>query len=233
MLRWTREILCGLSLILFLTLLYITLFARKTATGITLNRSDQVPLANATIRTPHFYYLEIFADKLVVGHWRHPQMFERQKQSEKEQLASLEKQLATIENEPWRSRVSQHISELRQERGKNFYDRPDGFTFGAHGGLYVTPIKQIHSFVGIKYDGFPSLRYPANGFRCVVPIGWVLPLLLLAPFIRGFLFWRCFRRPSGHCSVCGYDLRASSGKCPECGTVCPPVAPHAVPSPSP
>ena len=61
MLRWTREILCGLSLILFLTLLYITLFARKTATGITLNRSDQVPLANATIRTPHFYYLEIFA----------------------------------------------------------------------------------------------------------------------------------------------------------------------------
>lgn len=49
---------------------------------------------------------------------------------------------------------------------------------------------------------------------------WV-PLLLSAVLptwrlIREWLITR--KRPEGSCRVCGYDLRASSVRCPECGT---------------
>ena len=48
---------------------------------------------------------------------------------------------------------------------------------------------------------------------------WKLFLLLAA----GPLLWACHRllprrRPAGLCPRCGYDLRATPGRCPECGT---------------
>jgi hypothetical protein len=42
----------------------------------------------------------------------------------------------------------------------------------------------------------------------------VLPLAWLAT--RGRRFLRR-RHRQGHCARCGYDLRASPGRCPECG----------------
>jgi hypothetical protein len=219
MFRWTRDALCGLSLILFIALFCITLFARKTATGITLYRWDHVPYANATIRTPHRYFLEIFSDRIVFGHWRHPEMFERQKQDDQQILATLEGALSRIKGEPGTSRLSEKISLLRKA-SENSDGQRNGFTFGVHGGLYVTPENQIPAFAGIKYDGFPCLRSPATGFRCVIPNAWLLPLLFLAPLIRGFSLWRSRRRRrEGHCSSCGYDLRATFDHCPECGAV--------------
>jgi len=46
---------------------------------------------------------------------------------------------------------------------------------------------------------------------CVLTVAW--PVVLLCRITRGR---RRFR--SGHCRVCGYDLRASLERCPECGT---------------
>ena len=55
----------------------------------------------------------------------------------------------------------------------------------------------------------------------IVPHAWIVLLLLLLPGLRGILWgrnkWRQ-KRNAGLCAKCGYDLRASTERCPECGT---------------
>lgn len=70
----------------------------------------------------------------------------------------------------------------------------------------------------------PPSRLPVITFtRAAFPL-WVF-LLLLSPLPVASLIRRYLRRRStcDQCRKCGYDLRASTGQCPECGTVIPVV----------
>lgn len=68
-------------------------------------------------------------------------------------------------------------------------------------------------------DPSASGKYVTNIREATVPLGYLtLPLLLLG--VPAVLRVRRHIRavPPGHCTRCGYDLRASKERCPECGT---------------
>jgi hypothetical protein len=78
-----------------------------------------------------------------------------------------------------------------------------------------------HIIVAPGHSAFPD----DYGLAGIVVGSW-LPLLLL----MGWLVWLRvndqlrrgrWRRSARHCIRCGYDLRASTGRCPECGTAIP------------
>lgn len=59
-----------------------------------------------------------------------------------------------------------------------------------------------------------------RGYRGVVVPSWFLTIVFtVIPAVTMVKLIRSFRRQRvGLCAVCGYDLRASPDRCPECGT---------------
>jgi hypothetical protein len=69
--------------------------------------------------------------------------------------------------------------------------------------------------------GRDSYRGRGGHWEQILFPAW-LPTTLFAalPLARGALFVRRRRRiREGHCKICGYDLRATPDRCPECGHV--------------
>jgi hypothetical protein len=61
-------------------------------------------------------------------------------------------------------------------------------------------------------------RPKAYLWELVVPL-W--PVVALTALLPAFRVWRWHRRrfAAGRCQKCGYDLRATPDRCPECGTI--------------
>ena len=69
------------------------------------------------------------------------------------------------------------------------------------------------------YWNQPPLHVPGAWAFCVALPHWLVLPLLAIPFLiwtrRSIRHWR--RRRRGLCTECGYDLRATPTRCPECG----------------
>ena len=71
----------------------------------------------------------------------------------------------------------------------------------------------------LRSGGWAGFAVHRNGRELVVGVPrWSLCLLLAVPAAARFA-WRSRRRNPGHCRQCGYDLRATPDRCPECGAL--------------
>jgi hypothetical protein len=78
--------------------------------------------------------------------------------------------------------------------------------------------------LGLSWGHVTYLTFSRKGFAAAVPvwmIGGISALVLIVWEMRHFLRRRFTRESNGFCSKCGYDLRATADRCPECGTVPP------------
>lgn len=81
-------------------------------------------------------------------------------------------------------------------------------------GWYLEGPQHPRFFLGFQWIG-PGSHYPYF-LHISAPLWPLVALLILTNVFWYRLDWRNRLRP-GFCTKCGYDLRATSNRCPECG----------------
>jgi hypothetical protein len=79
---------------------------------------------------------------------------------------------------------------------------------------YGASTQDDYSAAGFFYERFRALSVGWDRRGVEVPDWFLIAVLLVLPAMR----WAPRRRPApGSCPTCGYDLRATPQRCPECG----------------
>ena len=122
-----------------------------------------------------------------------------------------------------RARVTHSAAPARLTFDPGFFVQTDDAT-------HYADLREQFRHGGAEWMGFGLHCYtsvtPATGpwqrqhtyHAVLVPYWAVTLLLLLPPSCRFYCGWRRRRTVPGACSACGYDLRATPERCPECGT---------------
>jgi hypothetical protein len=104
---------------------------------------------------------------------------------------------------------------------EGFWTGPDSRFDSFSGGFRIS---HYESFVGSLDGRTRGPEYPGVAYWSWVIHDWFIVTVLIAPavglFIHRFLAKRI--TSDGFCFQCGYDLRATPDRCPECGTIPPP-----------
>ncbi len=95
------------------------------------------------------------------------------------------------------------------------------------------PRYSIEQSVGLKIQRLVPLRIltASGGGDALYPV-WIVPLwvpILLLAILPIMAMARRKKVPPGFCRRCGYDLRATTGICPECGQSASPDFPAPLP----
>lgn len=93
--------------------------------------------------------------------------------------------------------------------------------------MRVPDLTRLHSVLGVRYaEGWagrpaPTATGPPDYRLLLVPVWYPLLAFAVAPALWLVREWKHRkarqRGASGLCPACGYDLRASPDRCPECG----------------
>ncbi|MCH8052571.1 MAG: hypothetical protein IH895_00775 [Planctomycetes bacterium] len=102
---------------------------------------------------------------------------------------------------------------LRVSQSMLIYEEPDPSWIGLHSS----------GFTGFHTSWTPSYSYNKNSrfgyWRVAIPF-WIptslFSIILLPPLVQSYR--RRERKKLGLCVNCGYDLRGSKDRCPECGS---------------
>jgi hypothetical protein len=115
-------------------------------------------------------------------------------------------------------------------QGMESYDPgSDKFVGGARFMIYMRKHSESHFWVFSSFKGAVMQGMTVQ----IITIPLWLPLLLTGLIATLLLLARrrlYNRRKLGHCLQCGYDLRSSKEKCPECGTAIPAIAASPTPA---
>jgi hypothetical protein len=95
---------------------------------------------------------------------------------------------------------------------------------------WLLPFPPDVDVLGARLERWPELGY-TSAMRVTLPYWMLCGMCAILPTAGGKTLLRNRKPTAGarQCAVCGYDLRASRGRCPECGTAIP-AATGTVPS---
>jgi hypothetical protein len=68
----------------------------------------------------------------------------------------------------------------------------------------------------LRPDGMTFLEVVLPNWLVLAVFGGIPAVFMVRPAVRRLIAWR---RPRGRCRACGYDLRMTPDRCPECGAV--------------